>query len=111
MKDCTDKGACMNRREFLVRTGVAAGGAVLTISALGGSAYGRSFDDVTVPITGDLAKVGGSQVVAAGGGKVLVIHIDKDKYVAFSARCTHKGATVAYNSDTKQIVCPSHGSR
>jgi nitrite reductase/ring-hydroxylating ferredoxin subunit len=113
MKDCNDNGACMNRREFLVKTGIVAGGVMLTVSAFGGSVLGRAFEDVNVPIGADspLAKVGGSQVVDTSAGKVLVIQIDKGNYVAFSAKCTHKGATLGYNAETKQIACPSHGSK
>lgn len=103
----------MNRREFLVRTGIVAGGVMLTVSALGGTAFGRAFEDISVAITPDspLAKVGGSQVIDSPAGKVIVIQVDKGKYVAFSAKCTHKGAIVGYNADTKQIECPKHGSR
>ena len=113
MKDCNEKSACMNRREFLVKTGVLAGGVVLTVSSLGGAALGRSFEDVNVPISpdGPLAKVGGSQVIDTSVGKVIVIQVDKGKYVAFSAKCTHKGSIVGYNAGTKQIECPKHGSR
>jgi len=103
----------MNRREFLVKTGLVAGGLVLTVSALGGSALGLPFEDVSVPITpdGPLAKVGGSQVVDSSAGKIIVIQVDKGKFVAFSAKCTHKGSIVGYNASTKQIECPKHGSR
>ena len=113
MKGCTDIGACMNRREFLVKSGLVAGGVVLTVSALGGTAFGRTFEDVSVPLGADspLAKVGGSQVVETAGGKILVIQVDKGNFVAFSAKCTHKGATLGYNASTKEITCPSHGSR
>src|SRR5947209_3555657 len=99
MKNCTDKSACMGRREFLVKAGIVAGGVVLTVSSLGSGALGAVFEDVTVPVGADspLAKIGGSQIIDTSAGKVIVIHSDKGKYMAFSAKCTHKGALVAYN--------------
>lgn len=113
MKDCNIEGSCMGRREFLVKAGILAGGAVLTVSALGKTAFGAPFDDLVVPITPDspLAKVGGSQVVDSTAGKLIIIHTDKSKFSAFSAKCTHKGALVSYNTETKQLECPKHGSK
>ena len=113
MNDCTDKAACIGRREFLVKAGLFAGGAVLTVSAVPGTALGRAFDDVTVAIDPDspLAKIGGSKVIDTPAGKVIVIQAEKGKFVAFSAKCTHKGSILDYNPDSKQLECPKHGSR
>ena len=115
MKDCTDKTACMGRREFLVKTGTVAGGLVLTVSSLGSNAFGAAFEDVTVPIGADspLAKVGGSLVVDTSDPKVkvLVVRLEKSKFAAFSSRCTHKGTKLGYNAEAKQVECPNHGSR
>ena len=33
------------------------------------------------------------------------------KLVALSATCTHTGCTTRWNSDTRQFICPCHGSR
>ena len=103
----------MNRREFLVKTGLVAGGAILTISALGKTAMGMRFEDVTVAIdaASPLAKVGGFATVDSSAGKIIVIRNDKTTFSAFSAKCTHKGAQVGYNADTKQVECPKHGSK
>ena len=48
MSDCKDTPACMDRRDFLVKAGFFAGGAVLAISALSTSALAATFDDLTV---------------------------------------------------------------
>ena len=113
MTDCNIKSACMNRREFLVKTGLVAGGAILTISSLRSAAFGAMFEDVTVAIdaASPLAKIGGSLIVDSTAGKIIVIHTDKDKFAAFSAKCTHKGAKLNYNPASKQLECPSHGSK
>jgi nitrite reductase/ring-hydroxylating ferredoxin subunit len=112
MKDCNDKTACMGRREFLVKAGLVAGGVVLTVSSLGNSALGAAFEDVTVDVGADspLAKVGGSQIVDSTAGKIIVIHEPGDKYAAFSANCTHKGAMLEYDAAANKLNCPKHGS-
>jgi Rieske Fe-S protein len=113
METCNDNGACMGRREFLVKAGIIAGGVVLTVSSLGKAAGAMTFEDVTIPIGADspLEKVGGFQIVDSSAGKLIVIREDTDKFAAFSAKCTHRGALVEYDAEKKQIHCPKHGSR
>ena len=103
----------MDRREFLVKASLVGGGLVLTLSSLGSPALGSPFEEVTVPVGPDspLAKVGGSQVIDTSAGKVIVIRTDKAKYAAFSAKCTHKGGTVAFNAAKGTLECPKHGSK
>ena len=111
MKDCNEIVDCSGRREFLIKTAMLAGGLVLTLSApLLGSA--AAFEDVVVPIDdkSPLNKVGGSQVVASAAGKIIIVRTGDASFVAYSARCTHKGATLGYDAAAKQFVCPSHGS-
>ncbi|HEY2847534.1 MAG TPA: Rieske (2Fe-2S) protein [Pyrinomonadaceae bacterium] len=112
MNDCKDQVPCLGRREFLVKAGLIAGGAVLTVSALGGSSFAAVFEDLTIDISGDspLAKAGGSQVVDSTAGKIIVINEDGTKFAAFSARCTHKGVTVKYDATSGKLKCPAHGS-
>jgi nitrite reductase/ring-hydroxylating ferredoxin subunit len=112
MSDCKNNSACMDRRDFLVKAGILAGGGVLTISALGTSAFAGTFDDVTIDVAADspLAKAGGSQIVDSSAGQIIVINEGDGKYGAFSARCTHKGGTVGYDAAAKKLVCPKHGS-
>jgi len=113
MKDCNDTGTCIRRREFLVKAGFAAGSVVLTVSALSSGGIAAVLGDVTVTIGPDspLNKVGGFQIVQSPAGKLIVIHSETDKFEVFSAKCTHRGATVEYDAAAKQIHCPRHGSR
>ncbi|MEQ1641970.1 MAG: Rieske (2Fe-2S) protein [Pyrinomonadaceae bacterium] len=110
MKDCVETPACIGRREFLVKAGLVAGGVALTVSSLNAAI---AFEDVVVPIAADgpLAKVGGSQVVESTAGKLIIIRTEEAKFAAYSARCTHKRAVLGYDHATKQLACPSHGSR
>jgi cytochrome b6-f complex iron-sulfur subunit len=103
----------MNRREFLVKTGLVAGSVVLTVSSLSSTGSAARFEDVTITVNADssLAKVGGYQIVDSSPGKIIVIHATEDKFVAYSAKCTHRGAIVEYDANAKQIHCPKHGSR
>ena len=83
---------------------------MLTVSSLKAA---TAFEDVTVSIAADgpLAKVGGSQIVESSAGKLIVIRTEDAKFAAYSARCTHKRAILGYDHATKQLACPSHGSR
>jgi|CXWL01.1.fsa_nt_gi nitrite reductase/ring-hydroxylating ferredoxin subunit len=110
MKDCVTQ-TCIGRREFLVKAGLVAGGAVLTVSAVGNVFAVSPFEDVVVAISTDspLAKVGGSQVVDSSAGKIIVIRIGESKFAAYSAMCTHKRGPLSY--DGKQLACPKHGSK
>ena len=112
MDDCKDQAPCLGRREFLVKVGLAAGGAMLTVSALKGSSFAAAFEDLTIDISGDspLAKAGGSQVVDSTAGKIIVINQGDGKFAAFSAICTHKHGIVDYDAATKKLTCPKHGS-
>lgn len=44
------------------------------------------------------------------GDPALVIHQAAGEFVAFDAVCPHAGCTVAYQSSSKIIACPCHGS-
>jgi Rieske Fe-S protein len=103
----------MNRRDFLVKSALFAGGAVLTVSALGGSAFAGNFEDVTIDVAADgpLAKTGGYQYADSSAGKIIVINEDGTNFAAFSAKCTHKGVTVKYDAASGMIKCPAHGSQ
>jgi len=112
MNECKDKSSCFSRRDFLVKSALFAGGAVLTVSALNNSVFAGRFEDVTIDVTADspLAKSGGSQIVDSSAGKIIVINEGSGNFAAFSAICTHKGAIVGYDASAKKLVCPKHGS-
>lgn len=112
MKDCNKSSDCSGRREFLVKAAGLAGGLVLTLSGIG-SALGRSLADVTFNIdtASPLNKVGGSVVVDSTAGKIIIARTGDAAFIAFSAKCTHKGAIVEYDAAGKRFVCPKHGSK
>ena len=112
MKDCKETVDCSGRREFLVKAAFVAGGLVLTLSGAA-AGLGRAFEDVTVNIGPDspLAKVGGSDLVDSAAGKIIIVRTGENTFVAYSARCTHKGGIVAYDAASKQFACPKHGSK
>src|SRR4051812_28310984 len=118
MENCpndTAKKECGGRREFLVKAAAGAGAIVLSLAGAKTAAAAptpEGEDDLVLKLTGDspLANVGGSQVVESKIGPIIVLHT-ADGFVAFSAKCTHKGVTVAYDAAAKAFVCPAHGSR
>ena len=112
MKNCLDNSNCGSRREFLVRSAIVAGGLVLTLSGVG-SVLGKPYEDVTVAIDdkSPLNKVGGTSIVDSTAGKVIILRTGDAAFVAFSAKCTHKGGIVEFDAASRQFVCPKHGSR
>ncbi len=108
---CDPKANCTNRREFLVKAGLIAGGLVLTLSAPS-FALATPFADVVVPIDdkSPLNTVGGSSIVDSTVGKIIIVRTSDTMFVAFSARCTHKGFTLDYDAAHKQFSCSKHGS-
>ena len=112
MKDQFIVGSCMGRREFLVKTGLFAGGLVLTITTNGSPLNSTTPEDVTVPVSmgSPLSKIGGSTYVDSSAGKLIVIRTGENTYSAFSAICTHKRGLLGYDHAKKELECPKHGS-
>lgn len=120
MENCNER-KCDGRREFLVKASAIAGGIVLSLSGLSAvqgqkdesKTADENADDLVLKLdaSSPLNKVGGSQVLETKSGKVIVIRSGEMNFAAFSAKCTHKGGTLAYDEKTKQLVCPLHGSR
>ena len=112
VKNCTDSLECGNRREFLVKSALAATGIVLSLSGTG-SAFGIPFEDITVPIDDKsrLNKICGSVVVDSTAGKLIILRTGEAAFAAFSAKCTHKGGIVEFDPASRQFVCAKHGSR
>ncbi len=50
-------------------------------------------------------------IVSVEGQKVAVYRNDDGELIAISAKCTHMGCTVGWNSADKTWDCPCHGSR
>lgn len=60
-----------------------------------------------------LEKVGGSAKVVNEDLKnqILVVHMDVNRYVAMSNRCTHRGGEVEYRSKDKTLICANNCGR
>lgn len=48
--------------------------------------------------------------VAGNNDPGVLVHLPNDKFVAYDALCTHASCTVSYNSGSKHLECPCHGS-
>ncbi len=55
-------------------------------------------------------ELGATHEFALGGGTPAILFRTKSGVFAYSAICTHQGCTVAYNSASKILQCPCHGS-
>jgi cytochrome b6-f complex iron-sulfur subunit len=73
----------------------------------------RSDGFTVVGTVKDLDTAGFIQNKNFTAGPLLVIHssTDKSKLVAVNSTCTHKGCTVEWKKDAKELVCPCHGSQ
>lgn len=107
----------VSRREFLGQgASGAALGASLTIAGLAAAATGNKGEPqkvVALPFDEyrELAKVGGSAAAELPDHtEVLVAHVEPDRFVCVSLRCTHANCKVAYDAKGKKFVCPCHGS-
>ena len=132
MSQCNEKAhACGSRREFLVRTLTAAGGAMVGLSI---AANAQDAAPATPPVAATtttttttttatsndvilelsahpaLAKVGGFEVIDSNAGKILVIRTGQDTFAATSAVCTHKKGPLVYDAASGKILCDTHGA-
>jgi Rieske Fe-S protein len=110
VKDCDNEIECPGRREFIVKASVTAGGLILTLLA-GRPAF--AFDDITVPVDdkSPLNKVGGWQEIKSPVGKIIILRTGDASFVAYTAKCTHKGGHVIYDDSLGTLRCTRHGSR
>ena len=58
---------------------------------------------------GQKVAVGQAVMFKFGVEPCLLIHMAQGKWVALSAKCTHLGCTVQYETDKKRIFCACHG--
>ncbi len=63
--------------------------------------------DLNDPAYAALKTVGGY----AYKGDIIIIRSTDTVYLALSKLCTHSNCTVTYNSSSKDIPCPCHGSK
>jgi cytochrome b6-f complex iron-sulfur subunit len=125
-KTCDESGQiiCNNRREFLVKASVVAGGVVLGLSGAksaqaqkdnnsGSKNTGAPSDEIVLKLDekSPLGKVGGFDTIETKAGKIVVVRTADMSFSAYSAVCPHKGGPIEYDEKTQQLFCPSHNSR
>lgn len=61
----------------------------------------------------ELAPVGGSYHLELEDLErdLIVIHPEKDKFVALDIKCTHRNCDLGYAQSEKLLICPCHGSK
>lgn len=112
----------MERRKFF-RNFAIGGSLLLTAPVLFNSCSDDSSDDDnnnnnnnnSGDITVDLNDSAYAGLKTVGGyaykGDIIIIRSTDTVYLALSKVCTHSQCTVTYNSSSKEIPCPCHGSK
>jgi cytochrome b6-f complex iron-sulfur subunit len=111
----------MERRKFF-RNFAIGGSLLLTAPVLFNSCSDDSEDDnnnnnnnTGGSITVDLNDPAYAALKTVGGyaykGDIIIIRSTDTVYLALSKLCTHSNCTVTYNSSSKDIPCPCHGSK
>ena len=109
----------MERRKFF-RNFAVGGSLLLTAPVLFNSCSDDSEDggNNNIPpggITVDLNDPAYAKLKTVGGfeykGDIIIIRSTDTVYLALSKVCTHSNCTVTYNSSSKDIPCPCHGSK
>jgi cytochrome b6-f complex iron-sulfur subunit len=110
----------MERRKFF-RNFAVGGSLLLTAPVL----FNSCSDDLTEDDNNNNNNTGGNTVdlndpayaalKTVGGfaykGDIIIIRSTETVYLALSKVCTHSQCTVTYNSSSKDIPCPCHGSK
>ena len=125
-KNCDKSGEalCDNRRSFLVKASVVAGGLVLGLSNLQSADAQKDeksadknaaaqTDEIVLKLDekSPLNKIGGFDTLETKAGKVVVVRTAEMSFSAYSAVCPHKGGPIKYDEKTQQLFCPWHNSR
>ena len=100
---------CVNRREFLAKSALAA--AALAVQACGDGQIGPSEASVQVGGAIDVADFPGLATIGTlvpVGGSRAVIRTGAATFNAFSMVCTHEGCET--NVQNNRFECPCHGS-
>jgi cytochrome b6-f complex iron-sulfur subunit len=110
----------MERRKFF-RNFAVGGSLLLTAPVLFNSCSDDSTEDDnnnnnnTGGNTVDLTDAAYAALKTVGGfaykGDIIIIRSTDTVYLALSKVCTHSQCTVTYNSSSKDIPCPCHGSK
>ena len=111
----------MERRKFF--TNLAVGGSLLltapilfnSCSSDDGTGSNNNNNNNNGGITVDLNSSEFADLKTVGGyaykGDIIIIRSTDTVYLALTKVCTHSGCTVTYNSSSKEIPCPCHGSK
>jgi Rieske Fe-S protein len=118
-----DCAGCLDRRQVLVRAGlatlgVAAAGVLAACSSGGSSGDGSgSGSGASAPAAGgalaqlaDIPVGGAISAQDSDGNPILLTQPEAGTVVGLSAICTHQGCTVAPDDKDHQLLCPCHGS-
>jgi cytochrome b6-f complex iron-sulfur subunit len=109
----------MERRKFF--RNFAVGGSILLTAPILFNSCSKDSDDEdnnnnnTGGNTVDLNDSAYAALKTVGGfaykGDIIIIRSTDTVYIALSKVCTHSQCTVTYNSSSKEIPCPCHGSK
>jgi cytochrome b6-f complex iron-sulfur subunit len=102
----------LSRREFL-RALTVVGASAMGLTAAVGEAEASAPREVPVGRVGEFAS-GEYRAITLPGGEVVDVRRrpgSPHEFEALSAKCTHKGCTVAWVAKDKQFVCPCHHGR
>jgi len=114
----TPRQARILRSRRTLLTGLATGLGLLTAAGAGIPVVGflrPPMDTLADPTTGRAGSatrlaVGAARSIAFLGHPVLVIRLDHERFVAFSATCTYmRDCKLHWDADRRQLICPCHG--
>ena len=106
--NCENTNCDMTRREALQV--MVTGGMVLVSFFLTGAEAKADAQWVKAGTVDQFALGVPKKVTLPGKQAVFITHQEKDKWLAVSAVCTHKGWELDWNADKKRYVCPKHGA-
>ncbi|MDB4881572.1 MAG: Rieske [2Fe-2S] iron-sulfur protein [Gemmatimonadetes bacterium] len=107
---------CLSRRQFLMKSTLAAAGAAAVVSGCGDGQIGAS--RVAGPVGVQITIKVSTLTALATSGKLAILPSDRriavkrtgaNTFVAMSTVCTHEGTLVELSNNAFQ--CPNHGAR
>ena len=105
--ETNDASTKWSRRKFVASLAVAG---VVSAHWLNEKASASTLTWVSVG-SADSIKPGQVQKVTVGGLSIYLSCNDDKSFVALSAKCTHLGCTVTWDTGRNQYACPCHGGR
>ena len=102
----------IDRRDFLVRSGILAAAAALAACGIATDSTAPTIAAGTTVKVSDyasLANVGGIAMVNAGGAPLAIVRTGTTSFLALSRVCPHQGSIV--NQNGNGFLCPNHGAQ